>query len=61
MVGKYAQYFEKYRILPITELVEAVDPKTLSFSISDLSSRRLAELKKETFVELLKTVGVSYW
>ena len=26
-VGKYAQYFEKDRILPIPELVEAVEPK----------------------------------
>ena len=32
-VGKYAQYFEKDRILPIPELVEAVDPKNLSLVI----------------------------
>ena len=57
-VGKYAQYFEKGRILPIPELVEAVEPKTLSFVISDLRTRRLAGLKKETFEELLKIAGI---
>ena len=57
-VGKYTQYFEKDRILPIPELVEAVEPKTLSFIISDLRTRKLAGLKKETFEELLKTAGV---
>ena len=53
-VGEYAQYFEKYWILPIPELVEAVELKTLSFVISDLRTRRLAVLKKEAFEELLK-------
>ena len=57
-VGKYAQYFEKYRILPIPELVKAVELKTLSFVISDLRTRRLVRLKKETFEELLKTAGI---
>ena len=57
-MGKYAQYFEKSRILPISELVEAVEPKTLSFVISNLRIRRLARLKKDTFEELLKTAGV---
>ena len=54
----WAQYFKKDRILPIPELVEAVEPKTLSFIISDLRTRRLAGLKKETFEEFLKTAGV---
>ena len=38
-VGKYAHYFEKDKILPIPQLVEAVEPKTLSFVISDLRTR----------------------
>ena len=40
------------------ELVEAVELKTVSFVISDVRIRRFAELKKETFEELLKTAGV---
>ena len=35
-----------------------MDPKPLSCVISDLRTRRLAELKKETFVELLEIAGV---
>ena len=50
--------FEKDRILPIPELVEAEEPKILSFVISDLRSKRLPGLTKETFEELLKTAGV---
>ena len=57
-IGKYAQYFEKDRIEPIPELGEAMEPKTLSFVIPDLKTRRLASLKKETFEKLLKTTGV---
>ena len=57
-MGKYTQYFEKDRILPIPKLVEAVEPRTLSFVISDLRTRRLAVLKKVTFEELLKTAGI---
>ena len=57
-VNKYAPYFEKDRILPIPELVDAVEPKTRSFVISNFRTRRLAGLKKETFEELLKTAGV---
>ena len=45
-VEKYAQYFKGNRILPIPELVEAVQPKTLSLIVSDIKTRRLAGLKK---------------
>ena len=48
-VGKYAPYFQDNHILPLLELVAAAEPKTLSFIISDLRTRRLAGLKKETF------------
>ena len=55
---KYAQYFQGNRILPIPELVEAVQPKTLSLIVTDMRTRRLAGLKKETFEELLKVAGI---
>ena len=56
-VTKYAKYFKDNEILPIPELVEAVKPKTLSFVVTDLRTRRLAGLK-ESFDELLKTAGI---
>ncbi len=56
-VEKYAQYFKGNRILPISELVEAVQPKTLSLIVSDIKTRRLAGLKKEKF-EILKAAGI---
>ena len=57
-VEKYAQYFKGNRILPIPELVEAVQPKTLSLIVSDIKTRRLAGLKKEKFEEILKAAGI---
>ena len=57
-VTKYSAYFKENEILPIPELVEAVEPKTLSFIVTDLRTRRLAGLKKEAFEELLKTAGI---
>ena len=56
--AKYAQYFKGNKILPIPELVEAVQPKTLSFIVTDLKTRRLADIKKYTFEELLKAAGI---
>ena len=55
---EYAQYFQGNRILPILELVEAVQPKTLSLIVTDIKTRRLAGLKKEKFEELLKAAGI---
>ena len=57
-VEKYANYFKDGEILPIPELVEAVEPKTLSFVVTDLKTKRLAGLKKETFEDLLKTANI---
>ena len=57
-VRKYAKYFKENKILPIPELVEAVEPKTLSFVVTDLRTKRLAGLKKESFEELLQTAGI---
>ena len=57
-VQKYSKYFKENEILPIPDLVEAVEPKTLSFVVTDLKTRRLAGLKKEIFEEALKTAGI---
>ena len=57
-VDKYAQYFKGNRILPIAELVESVQSKTLSFIITDLKTKRLAGIKKDTFKKLQKAAGI---
>ena len=57
-VGKYAQYFVGNEILPIPEIVEALEPRILSLVVSDLKTRRLVGLKKEAFEELLKKAGI---
>ena len=57
-VKKYANYYKDWEILPIPELVEAVEPKTLSFVVTGQKTKRLAGLKKETFEDLLKTVNI---
>ena len=38
-VEKYATYFKDGEILPIPELVQAVEPKTLSFVVTDLKTK----------------------
>ena len=55
---KYEKYFEGNRILPIPELVNEGKPKTISFVITDLKTRRLAGIRKETFKDLLKAAGI---
>ena len=55
---KYEKYFKGNRILPIPELVQEVQPKTISFVVTDLKTRRLAGLKKETFEKILKAAGI---
>ena len=57
-VGKYAQYFVGNEILPIPEIVEALEPRILSLVVSDIKTRRLVGLKKEAFEELLKKAGI---
>ena len=57
-VNKYAKYFRENEILPIPELVQAVEPKTLSFVVTDIKTRRLASLNKEKFEETLKSAGI---
>ena len=55
---KYADYFKEGEILPIPELVKEVVPKTLSFVVTDLKTKRLAGLKKETCEDLLKSAKI---
>ena len=57
-VEKYAKYFKGNEILPIPELVEKLTPRILSLVISDLKTKRLVGLKKETFEELLRKAGI---
>ena len=55
---KYEKYFQGNRILPIPELVQEVQPKKISFVVTDSKIRRLAGIKKEIFEELLKAAGI---
>ena len=54
-VEKYANYFKDGEI---PELVQAVEPKTLSFVVMDLKTKRPAELKKETSEDFLKIANI---
>ena len=51
--GKYAKYFKGNEILPIPEIAEKLTPRILSLVISDLKTKRLVGLKKETFEDVL--------
>ena len=57
-VGSYAKYFKGNEILPIPEIVEKVTPRILSLVVSDLKTKRLVGLNKETFEELLRKAGI---
>ena len=57
-VEKYASYLKDGEILPIPGLVEAVEPKTPSSVVTDLQTKTLAGLKKETFEGILKTANI---
>ena len=57
-VEKYAKYFKGNEILPIPELVEKLTPRTLSLVVSDLKTKKLVGLKRETFEELVKKAGI---
>ena len=56
-LGKYAKYFKGNEILPIPEIVEKLEPRILSLVISDLKTKKLVGLKKETFEEVLRKAG----
>ncbi len=56
--AKYEKYFEGNRIRPIPELVNEVQPKIISFVVTDLKSRRLAGIKKDIFEGLLRAADI---
>ena len=55
---KYEKYFEGNRIHPIPELIKEVEPKTISFVVTDLRTRRLAGIKKYVFEDLLRAADI---
>ena len=57
-VGKYADYFIGYEILPIPEIMKKIEPWIVSLVITYLKTNRLVGLKKENFEDLLRTSGV---
>ena len=57
-VEKYAKYFKGNEILPIPELEKKLTHRILSLVVSDLKTKRLVGLKKETFEELLRKAGI---
>ena len=57
-VGKYAKYFNGKEILPIPEIVQQLEPRILSLVISDIKTKKLVGLKKETFEELPRKAGI---
>ena len=57
-MGKCAEYFKGNEVSPIPELVAVVGPGTLSFVVVNIRTERHPGLKKETFGQLLGTVGI---
>ena len=57
-VEKYVQYFQKTNILPIPEQADELEPRSLFLVITDLRTKRLASLKRESFEEILKRTGI---
>ena len=57
-MGKYAKYFIGNEILPIPEIVKQLEPRILSLVISDIKTKRLVGLKKESFKEILRKAGI---
>ena len=57
-VGRYAEYFKGNEILPISEILQRLEPRIVSLVVSDIKTRRLVGLKKESFEDLLRKAGV---
>ena len=55
---RYEKYFHGNRILPIPELIHEVQPKNISFVVTDLKTKRLASIKKDTFEGLRKAADI---
>ena len=57
-VGKYMEYFKGNEILPISEILQRLEPRIVYLAVSDIKTRRLVGLKKESFEDLLRKAGV---
>ena len=57
-MGKYADYFKGNEILPIPEILQKLEPRIVSWVVTDLKSRQLVGLKKEWFEDLIRKAGV---
>ena len=57
-VGKYVEYFKGNKILSIPEILQRLEPRIVSLVVSDIKTRRLVGLKKESFEDLLRKTGV---
>ena len=57
-MGRYAQYFKGNEILPIPEIAQKITPRVLSLVVSDLKTKRLVGLNKDSFEELLRKSGI---
>ena len=57
-MGRFAKYFKGNEILPIPEIAEKITPRFLSLVVSDLKTKRLVGLNKDSFEELLRKSGI---
>ena len=57
-VEEYEECFRDGEVLPVPELVGAVEPRTLSFVVADVGTGRLAGMGGETFEGLLGAAGI---
>ena len=57
-VGRFAKYFKGNEILPIPEIAEKITIRVLSLVVSDLKTKRLVGLNKDSFEELLRKSGI---
>ena len=56
-MGRYAEYFKGNEILSIPDILQRLEPRIVS---SDIKTRRLVGLKKESFEDLLRKAGVPF-
>ena len=57
-VGRYAEDFKGNEILPIPEILQRLELRIVSLVVSDIKTKRLVGLKKESFEDLLRKAGV---
>ena len=57
-MDKYAPYVQGNTILPILEIIGALDLRIQSLVVVDIKSRKFAGRKKDAFEELIRTAGI---